>query len=36
MGDASAHQVTTPQTKEFLSGSDDDSNAFNNHILKPR
>jgi hypothetical protein len=36
VGDASAHQVTTKQTREFLSESDDDSTAFNNHILQPR
>jgi len=36
VGDASAHQVDAKKTKEFLIGSDDDSNAFNNHILQPR
>ena len=36
VGDASAHQVNTPQTQEILLGSDDDAGAFNNHILKPR
>jgi prepilin-type N-terminal cleavage/methylation domain-containing protein len=36
VGDASAHQVNAKQTKDFMVGSDDDSNAFNNHILHPR
>jgi hypothetical protein len=36
VGDASAHQVDAKATKNFLSSSDDDPNAFNNHILKPR
>jgi hypothetical protein len=36
IGDASAHQVNARKTQELLRGSDDDRNAFNNHILKPR
>ena len=36
VGDASAHQVNVKQTREFLENSDDDNNAFNNHILLPR
>jgi len=36
IGDASAHQVDVPRTREILLGSDDDSTAFNNHILQPR
>jgi len=36
VGDASAHQVTAQATREILLSSDDDNNAFNNHILAPR
>lgn len=36
IGDASAHQVNARKTQEILRSSDDDRNAFNNHILKPR
>ena len=36
IGDASAHQVNAQKTQAFLRASDDDGNAFNNHILKPR
>ena len=36
IGDASAHQVNARKTQEILRMSDDDANAFNNHILKPR
>jgi prepilin-type N-terminal cleavage/methylation domain-containing protein len=36
MGDASAHRVNARKTQELLRSSDDDRNAFNNHILKPR
>jgi prepilin-type N-terminal cleavage/methylation domain-containing protein len=35
-GDGSARQVNAKKTQIFLFASDDDSNAFNNHILKPR
>ena len=36
IGDSSAHQVNARKTQEILRTSDDDRNAFNNHILKPR
>ena len=36
VGDASAHQVDARKAQEFLRSSDDDSTAFNNHILQPR
>jgi len=36
VGDASAHQVDARKAQEFLRSSDDDSTAFNNHILRPR
>jgi prepilin-type N-terminal cleavage/methylation domain-containing protein len=36
LGDASAHQVNVKKTQDFLRASDDDGDAFNNHILKPR
>jgi len=36
IGDASAHLVDARKAQEILRMSDDDANAFNNHILKPR
>jgi prepilin-type N-terminal cleavage/methylation domain-containing protein len=36
LSDSSAHQVNARKIREILEMSDDDSNAFNNHILKPR
>ena len=36
IGDSSAHQVDFRKTREILRSSDDDRNAFNNHLLKPR
>jgi len=36
LSDSSAHPANARQLQEILRGSDDDSIAFNNHILKPR
>jgi prepilin-type N-terminal cleavage/methylation domain-containing protein len=36
IGDGSARQVNTKATQILLHAADDDANAFNNHILKPR
>lgn len=35
MGDSSAHIVNTKKIREILVNSDDEANAFNNHLLKP-
>jgi prepilin-type N-terminal cleavage/methylation domain-containing protein len=36
VGDSSARQVSAKATQILLHATDDDPNAFNNHILKPR
>lgn len=35
IGDSSVHIVNTKRIREILQASDDEANAFNNHILKP-
>ena len=35
IGDSSAHIVNTKKVQLLLQSSDDEANAFNNHILKP-
>lgn len=35
IGDSSVHIVNTKKIREILIASDDEANAFNNHILKP-
>jgi prepilin-type N-terminal cleavage/methylation domain-containing protein len=35
IGDSSVHIVNTKKIREILQNSDDEANAFNNHLLKP-